>query len=93
MALAGRVVVITGGSAGIGKALAENISAKGACVVLAARREPQLREVVALCGGDDRALAVVADVTQRNAHQLILDKAIAKFGKVCIQFIFYTDKI
>ena len=69
-----KVIVITGASDGIGAEVARQVSARGASVVLAARREAELREVAAQCGA--RALAVVADVTRRADVQRILAAAI-----------------
>ncbi len=67
IALAGRVVVITGASAGIGKALALEVSRRNAKVVLAARREPALAAVAAACreAGAAGAVTVRCDVTVR----------------------------
>lgn len=76
------VIVITGASAGIGAALAVNVAAKGARVVLVARRERELGEVAARAGGDAKALAVVADVTRRDDHARIVARAIERFGHV-----------
>ncbi len=75
-----KVIVITGASDGIGAEVARQVSARGASVVLAARREAELREVAAQCGA--RALAVVADVTRRADVQRILAAAIERFGRV-----------
>src|SRR5687767_6828759 len=46
---AGKVVLITGGSRGIGRALAHAFAGRGANLVLAARSEDQLREVASEC--------------------------------------------
>ncbi|KFA90250.1 SDR family oxidoreductase [Archangium violaceum] len=75
-----KVVVITGASSGIGAALAEQVGKKGWKVVLAARREPELRQVAARVGPE--ALPVVADVSRREDVQRILDAALARFGRV-----------
>lgn len=75
-----RVVVITGGSAGIGATLGEEIGRRGARVVLAARRERELEEARARAGA--QAIAVVADVTRREDSQKILDAALDRFGQV-----------
>ena len=75
-----KVVVITGGSGGIGAALARRLAIAGARPVLAARRERELEEVRAACGPG--ALAVVADVTQREDVQRILDRAVERHGHV-----------
>jgi len=76
----GRVVVITGASAGIGAALAQLLGARGARLVLAARRERELQAVAAHSAPE--ALAVVADVTTRADVQRILDAALGRFGHV-----------
>lgn len=75
-----RVVVITGASAGIGAALAENVSKKGAKVVLVARREKELREVAARCGSD--ALVVVGDVTKRADFARVVSTALDRFARI-----------
>ncbi|MCX5741026.1 MAG: SDR family NAD(P)-dependent oxidoreductase [Proteobacteria bacterium] len=75
-----QVVVITGGSAGIGAALAELIATRGAKVVIAARREAPLAEVAARIG--ERALAVVADVTVRADNARLRDRALERFGHI-----------
>lgn len=78
--LDGKVVVVTGASDGIGAALARQLAARGANVVLAARREAKLAEVAGPLGA--RAQVVVADVTKRDHVQRILDGGLARFGRV-----------
>src|SRR4249920_2943996 len=75
-----KVIVITGASSGIGAALAELCAKEGASVVLAARREPELRAVAAKCGPS--ALVVPADVSDRAGVQRIVQQALARFGHV-----------
>lgn len=75
-----QVVVVTGASAGVGAATAEELARRGAAVVLVARRVAELGAVAERCGG--RALAVVADVTVRAEVQRVFDAAIARFGRV-----------
>jgi NAD(P)-dependent dehydrogenase (short-subunit alcohol dehydrogenase family) len=76
---AGQVAVVTGASAGIGAALAEELSRRGARLVLAARRRDRLEEVARGIGG---AEVVAADVTRRTEVQGILDAALRRFGQV-----------
>ena len=76
----GRVVVVTGASAGIGEATSLLLASKGARVVLAARRPDKLAEVVARCGAN--ALAVPTDVTVRADHERLLAAAVERFGHV-----------
>jgi NAD(P)-dependent dehydrogenase (short-subunit alcohol dehydrogenase family) len=75
-----RVVVVTGASSGIGEACAVAFAAKGAKVVLAARRAERLAGLVERLG--DAALAVTTDVTDEAAVQNLFDQAVARFGTV-----------
>ncbi|MFJ9431531.1 SDR family NAD(P)-dependent oxidoreductase [Streptomyces sp. NPDC101490] len=79
--LHGKTVMITGASSGIGAASAELFAREGARVVLTARREDRLREVVArieAAGG--RAVAVVADVTRAEDMRAAVRTAVGTFG-------------
>jgi NADP-dependent 3-hydroxy acid dehydrogenase YdfG len=75
-----KVVVITGASGGIGAALAPIVAERGASVVLAARREKELREVARACG--ERAHPIVADVTLRDDVRRVVSEALARFGRI-----------
>ena len=75
-----KVIVVTGASAGIGAALAKQLSGRGEMLVVAGRREEELKKVALECG--PQALAVVADVTQRADVDRILDEALRTFGHV-----------
>lgn len=74
-----KVVVITGGSAGIGAALAKQVHAAGGRPVLVARRADALAEVAKQCGG---ASTIVADVTKRADVERALKEALAAAGHV-----------
>jgi NAD(P)-dependent dehydrogenase (short-subunit alcohol dehydrogenase family) len=74
-----RVIVITGASSGIGLALARTVAARGARVVLAARRQQALEAAAAAL---PQAMAVVADVTRRADVERLLDRSVARFGHV-----------
>jgi NADP-dependent 3-hydroxy acid dehydrogenase YdfG len=76
----GRVVVVTGASAGIGEATSLLLASRGARVVLAARRADKLAEVASRCGAN--ALAVPTDVTVRAEHERLLASAVERFGHV-----------
>jgi short-subunit dehydrogenase len=87
-----KVIVITGASAGIGAALAIELSGRGATTVLVARREAELQAVAAQCGaaahvevaaGDGPvAFVEVADVTRRSQVTRVVVDTIARHGRI-----------
>ncbi|HEX5215131.1 MAG TPA: SDR family NAD(P)-dependent oxidoreductase, partial [Vicinamibacterales bacterium] len=81
--LDGRVVAITGASAGIGRATAERVAAEGGAVVVSARREALLAELVAaIRGRGGRAIAVAADVTIEADADRLVTATIEAFGRL-----------
>jgi NADP-dependent 3-hydroxy acid dehydrogenase YdfG len=76
--LAGRRVLVTGASSGIGEATARAVVAAGGRVALLARREERLRALVAELG--DGNLAVPADVTDPAAVRVAVDRAAEGLG-------------
>ena len=77
------VVVVTGASSGIGRSTAGVLAARGARVVIAARREDRLQELAGLIrerGG--RALPVVTDVTNDHDLERLLDETLKAHGRV-----------
>src|SRR5512147_1146845 len=75
-----KVIVITGASAGIGAALEQCCAARGAKLVLLARRESALAEVAARC--DTATLTVTADVTRRTDLERAVAAALTEFGHI-----------
>jgi NADP-dependent 3-hydroxy acid dehydrogenase YdfG len=73
-----KVIVITGASSGIGAALAEVVAARGARVVLAARRLAELRSIADRLGG----IAVSVDVTERRDIERLRDDALLAYGTI-----------
>src|SRR5947209_2852778 len=77
-----KVIVITGGSGGIGAAVARRLASDGHRLVLAARRLTELEHVAADCerAGAPRAVVVETDVTRRFDVERLRDAAIEAFG-------------
>lgn len=92
MSFANKTIILTGASAGIGRALALSLAQQGANLVLAARNQAALEETVAACtnqpgtaiasGTVPRAIAIPTDVTQKEDCQQLIEKAIAAFGQI-----------
>uniref|UniRef100_UPI003216F1BC SDR family oxidoreductase n=1 Tax=uncultured Draconibacterium sp. TaxID=1573823 RepID=UPI003216F1BC len=78
-----KVVVITGASSGIGKALAEKYAAEDFNLVLAARRIDRLQELQQKLNNVE-VLPVQTDVSKEEDCKRLIDKAIEKFGKIDI---------
>jgi NADP-dependent 3-hydroxy acid dehydrogenase YdfG len=83
--LDGKVAVVTGASSGIGEATAEALAEQGAAVVVAARREERLTDLVErIRGGGGRVLAAVCDVTEESQAHGLIRRAEEEFGSVDI---------
>jgi short-subunit dehydrogenase len=81
--LAGRTVVVTGASAGIGAAAAAIFARRGASVVVAARRLPELEKVaLAIQGAGGKAHAFECDVASREANEQLVRFALEKTGRL-----------
>jgi NADP-dependent 3-hydroxy acid dehydrogenase YdfG len=86
-----QVIVITGASSGIGLATARLAAAQGAKVVLAARSEDTLRDIVRdIEQNGGSAVAEVADVSQREDLERVLNAAIQRFGRIGVPPIRWT---
>lgn len=84
--LEGQTAIVTGASKGIGLAIAELFAEEGANVVLTARGQPLLDEVVARinAAGGGKAIGIVADSADQAAPKTVFEQAIAEFGQVDI---------
>jgi len=78
--LSNRVVVITGGTDGLGLALAQRLIAEGASVAVCGRDEQRLESAQELLG--ENALCVQADVTSAGDCDMLIDSTMERFGRL-----------
>ena len=79
----GKVAVVTGGSSGLGRALAASLVRRGASVVIAARGAERLAAVAAELNHDgQQVLAVPADITRQVDVEQLFDQTLARFGRL-----------
>ena len=72
--LTGKIALVTGGTKGIGKAIADQVSAQGATVIVTARNEPEL---------PDHEF-IKSNVTNAESVDALAEKIIRKYGKIDI---------
>ena len=83
MRLNGKSVVVTGASAGMGKAIVEKFVKEGASVVAVARRKERLDGLVeSLKDAPGKVIAFAGDVSKREDNEAMIDLAIKEFGKL-----------
>ncbi|KAI0444375.1 short-chain dehydrogenase/reductase SDR [Xylaria telfairii] len=85
--LQGKVVLITGGTKGIGLAIAQRVSAAGASVVLNYGRDSTAAETAVASlpgtgGSASRALVIKADASSASQMRALVDQVVAKFGRI-----------
>jgi 3-oxoacyl-[acyl-carrier protein] reductase len=84
--LSGRAAIVTGGSKGLGLAMATRFATSGADVAIVARTAEALKEAVASIekSAQARVIGIAADVAKAADIQRAYDEAMAAFGKVDI---------
>jgi NAD(P)-dependent dehydrogenase (short-subunit alcohol dehydrogenase family) len=81
--LSEQVVVVTGASSGLGRAIARGAGERGAKVVVTARTEEALEASVAeIERAGSEALAVPADCTEQEQVQHVVARAVERFGRI-----------
>lgn len=81
--LEGKVVIVTGSTRGIGRAVAEGFAARGARVVVNGRNQAAVDEVVRALAGRD-AFGVVADVSEEEGAKRLVEATVAHYGTIDI---------
>src|SRR5215208_7227725 len=86
LGLAGKVAIVTGGSDGLGRAVAERLSAEGVGVAICARREGHLREEAAAItdATGHEVLAVPLDIGLPESPARLIGATVERFGRLDI---------
>lgn len=83
--LSGQVAIVTGGGAGIGRAISELFAQAGAAVVVSdLKKETADDTVKAITQAGGKAIGVACDVTNAEARAALIDAAVAAYGKINI---------
>ncbi len=85
--LTGKVAIVTGASAGIGRATAKLFAAEGAKVVIAARREAELETLAAeIVSEGGEAAFLAGDVQSEDFAKALVALAVSRFGRLDIAY-------
>jgi NAD(P)-dependent dehydrogenase (short-subunit alcohol dehydrogenase family) len=84
--LTGKAAIITGGSKGLGEAMAAGLASAGADVLLVSRHAEEVEKAAKQIAGDfgRKAIGMAADVTQEDQVRAMVDRTVGQFGKVDI---------
>ncbi len=78
--LDGKAIIVTGGTSGIGAAIARSIVAEGGKVLIHGINRGEGEDLVASLGAD--AVLCIADLAEESAPEIIIEAALAAFGKI-----------
>jgi NAD(P)-dependent dehydrogenase (short-subunit alcohol dehydrogenase family) len=79
-----RVAVITGGTRGIGRGIAEAFVAQGAAVVISGKSVDKGKQAIAEMGVGDRVTFVQCDVRKQHEVEHLVDEAVQRYGRIDI---------
>src|SRR4029077_7178033 len=84
--LSGKVALVTGGSKGLGLAMARGLAESGADIIISSRHEDELRKALdeILTGTGRKGAYFVADMSKREEVEKLAKAALAKFGRIDI---------
>jgi NAD(P)-dependent dehydrogenase (short-subunit alcohol dehydrogenase family) len=85
--LEGKVALVTGASSGIGRATALELARRGAKVVVAARRQDELEQVVQeITAARGNAAAITVDVSKEDDLRKLVDFTVSTYGRLDVAF-------
>ena len=86
LGLEGKVALVTGGSKGVGRGVADALAAEGCHVCICSRNEEEVRRAAGeiQVAGDGRVLGVVADLTEGADRGRLVDETMEEFGAIDI---------
>ncbi len=85
--LTGKIALVTGGSRGLGRAIAESMAAFGANVAIAARDQGKIDETLGILSNYKvKTLGISADLTREEDIRRMVDETVKKFGRIDILF-------
>ena len=85
--LTGKVVLVTGGSRGLGKSCAEAVASVGATTVIAARDQAKIDETLGvLAQYGVKTLGISADMTKEADIKRMVDETVKAFGRIDVLF-------